>query len=665
MRILTSVTCFLLFSTVLFSQKNPIPREVRRSPELLSNYLTENAYTDRSKLDSLYGWVINNIAYDYDVIESTQPLEGESAADVLKKKKTVCNGYVDLLIEMLAYQNIRAVHIEGYTKDYDPDYPYILVSSDHAWLAVELNGEWKLADPTWDAGYIGQIPRKEKTYPKRWDRERTFGKEAKKQKWEKRIQVKKIAFDEKLKERDPYTDKIGFVRDTSLTNYLVPADTFLLTHLPEIPEWQLREHTISMEQFCHSKDTVRMALEAPEGDSLNYHAMIETFLGKNIVERWIHNAEHGFEYNPENHGVKAINYYNSVGIFLDTDLKKKISKYPDLATRPIWEELIQRSDTAIVHAKLALKQVKDMYKEENNYYKDSFKEEASAQKSIDKETERLNKDLEKLDVSIQTANDKIEKDLEYLAPRLSKYQIYRDRFQASELPESTSLSVEMQTILNGFDSLCGQTDSILDALKTYQDNSALQGVMDHIVEADYRNRYANACVSAFSIALASDIAEQDSLAVQQLQIARAVLVDSVNNELAPKELMNSVKEIERYIKLQLKEMQVLAENGKASNLSDYERMLWAKFHERVEKTQEALRNSLQHHSYIERNLSILSNGVEFVEESATTLEKTREKRDDHLFKELETSVERGKNMFTRIQTDATSWKKEMKNKMKE
>lgn len=657
--------CFLCSSGVLFAQKNPIPREVRKSPELLSNYLTKNATTERAKLDSLYHWVINNIDYDYDVVQSTQPLKGESAEDVLKKKEAVCTGYVELLIEMLAYQNIRAVQIEGYIRDYDPDYPYILISSDHAWIAVELNGEWKLADPTWDAGYIGQIPKKVKTYPKHWDRERTFSKEAKKSKWERKIRNKKTAFDEKLKERDPYTDKIGFIRDTSLTHYLVPADTFLLTHLPEIPEWQLRRHTISMEQFCHVKDSVRLALSTPEGDQLDCNAMIKAYLDKNIVERWLHNAEHGFDYNPSNHGVKAINYYNSVGIFLDTDLKKKIKKYPDLATRPIWEELIQRSDTAIVHSKLALKQVKELYKMDNSYYKKSFKQESTAQKSIDKETERLNKALEKLDDAIETANDKIESDLEYIAPRIEKNQIYRDRYQASQLPERTTVSLEMQTILGTFDSLCAQTDSILNSLKIFQDKSSMQGVMNHLMEADYRNRYANACVSAFSITLASNIAEQDSLAVEQLKLAQMVLADSVNYELAPKELMTSVKEIERFIKQQLKEMELLVENGKASNLTDYNRMFWAQFHERLENTQKALQNSLLHHGYIDRNLPVLKSGIGFVEESAKALEKTREKRDEHLFEELETTVERGKNLFTRIQTDASAWKKEMKNRLKD
>jgi len=665
MRTAITLLGILLISNVLFAQKNPIPREVRKSPELLSQYLTKNATTDRMKLDSLYGWVINNIDYDYDVIQSTQPLEGESAKDVLKKKETVCSGYVELLIEMLAYQNIRAVRIEGYTRDYDPDYPYILISSEHAWLAVELNGEWKLADPTWDAGYIGQIPKKVKTYPKRWERERTFDKEAKKQKWERKIRNKKAAFDDKLKEQDPYTDKIGFVRDTSLRNYLVPADTFLLTHLPEIPEWQLREHTISMDQFCHTKDSVALALSAPEGDRLDYKAMINSYMAKNIIERWLHNADQGFEFNPYNHGVKAINYYNSVGIFLDTDLKKKISKYPDLATRPIWEELIDRSDTTIVHAKLALKQVKELYKMDNNYYKVSFKQESKSQKSIEKETERLNKALEKLDETISVVNDKTEKELEYLAPRLSKYQIYRDRFELSQLPERESTSKEMQAILSSFDSLCAQTDSIITSLNSFQDNSSLQSVMDHLMEADYRNRYANACVAAFSIMLASNIAEQDSLAVQQLQLAQTVLEDSVSNELVPKELMGSVKEMERFIKLKLKEMEVLVENRKASNLTDYNRMFWAQFHERAEKTQEVLQNSLRHHAYIEQNLSVLNSGVGFVEESAKTLEKTREKRDEHLYKELETSVERGKNMFTTIQTDATAWKKEMKKRLKE
>ncbi len=663
--ILTTLLFFLVSSAALVAQKkDKIPRKVRTSPELLSNHLTRNCATTQSKVDSLYAWVINNIDYDYEEATSDNPLYGMSSKEILKKKETVCFGYADLLIEMLDYQGIKAMRIEGYTRDYDPDYEYVLASSDHAWVAIKINGEWKLADPTWDAGYIGRIPRKARTYPKRWTKEHTFKKEKKQRKWEAKIERKKKAFDEAEKEKDPYTDKIGFVRDTSYDYYLAPADSFILTHLPEIPEWQLREHTLSMDQFCQPKDSVRLALTDPHGETLNYNAKIANYMAKNIVEQWSHNADAGLAYNPENHSVVAINYYNYVGIFLDTDLKKRIKRLSDFAERPIWEDLIEKADTALVHAKLAQRQAKDLNKEERNFYKASFKAEATAQKTMNKYSEKLLKDVEDLQEDIDENNEKLADYADYANERLAKYQMLHDRFKEKGEPDATGRSEEFQKIIDAFDAKCAKADSAMDKFETYLYHSGLQGVMDHIVEAEYENRVANAYVSAFSIALASDISEHDSIAVRQLEFARAVMEDSVENELFPKDLMNAVKDIERFVKSQKKPLDELVEEGKAGDLSDYYRMFWAKYHQRLERCYEIMRKSSAHNQFLSRNLSVIEDGLDVVEASAKSLDDSRQKRDEHLYDNLEKSGERGKKLFSTIQTDLKDWKVEMKRRLK-
>lgn len=617
------------------------------------------------KLDSIYAWIISNIDYDYDVVTSSNPLHGQNSEQVLKKKETICFGYVELLVEMLDYQGIQATRIEGYTRDFDPDYDYTLISSEHAWVAIKINGKWELADPTWDAGYIGRIPKKVKTHPKRWTKDRTFKKEKKRVKWEKKIERKKKAFDDAQKGKDPYTGKIGFVRDTTYSHYLVHPDTFLLTHLPEIPEWQLREHTLSMDQFCQPKDSVRMALDDPQGDVLDFNSMISRYMNKSIIEQWQHNADEGIKYNPENHSVVAINYYNTVGVFLDTDLKKRIKKLSNIAERPIWEELIEKADTAIVHAKLALRQVKDLNKQERNYYKATFKAEATAQKAMVKHSEKLLKEVEDLQDDIKESNAKLDEYAQYTMERLGKYQLMRDRYEEKGKLDDSGRSEEMQKILDAFEAKCNTADSTMDAFDKLLSSSALQGVMNHIIEAEYENRVANAYVSAFSIAVSNDIAEHDSVAVRELELARMVLEDSVQNELFPKELMNSVKDLERFIKSQKKEMKMLAEEGKARNLEDYNRMFWATYHKRLERCKDIMLRARSRHIFLSNNLPIIEKGLDYVETSAKSLDDSRKKRDDHLYENLEKSAERGKKLFTTIQTDAKGWKTEMKRRLKD
>jgi len=654
-----------VIGAVQAQKKDKIPRKIRTSPELLSNYVTKNCTSDQMKADSIYCWIINNIDYDYDVVTSSNPLHGQTSEEVLKKKETICFGYAELLIEMLAYQGIEATRIEGYTRDYDPEYEYTLINSDHAWVAINLNGKWQLADPTWDAGYIGRIPRKEKTYPKRWTKDRTFKKEQKREKWEKKIKRKMKAFDEREKAKDPYTDKIGFVRDTSLKYYLAHPDSFILTHLPEIPEWQLREHTLRMDQFCQPEDSVRMALSKPLGDVINYNTMIDEYMGKSIIEQWQYNADKGIEYNPENHSVVAVNYYNIVGVFLDTELKKRIKKLSNIAERPIWEELIEKADTAIVHAKLAEKQTKELNKQERDFYKDSFKSEATSQKAMNKHAEKLLKEVEDLEEEIAESNEKLNDYAQYAGERLAEYQMYRDRFPEKGEPDASRRSEEMQKILDVFNAKCETADSTMDAFEEYLGASALQGVMDHIVEAEYQNRWANAYVSAFSIAVASDIAKHDSAAVHELELARMVLEDSVEAELFPRDVINSVKDIERYIKSQRKEMRELAEDGKAFNLDDYNRMFWAKYHQRLERCADIMGRSRSRNAFLATNLRVVEEGLDYVEASAKSLDDSREKRNEHLYENLEKEGERGEKLFKTIQTDAKAWKSEMKRRLKE
>lgn len=666
-RITLTIFTFLLLvsSTAQAQKKNKIPRKTRTSPELLSDYLTKECATDQTKVDSIYTWIINNIDYDYDEATSDNPLYGMSSKEILKKKETVCFGYADLLIEMLDRQGITATRIEGYTRDYDPDYEYTLATSDHAWVAILINGKWKLADPTWDAGYIGRVPRKVKTYPKRWTKERTFKKEQKQQKWEAKIARKKKAFDDVQKNKDPYTDKIGFVRDTTKEHYLVHSDTFLLTHLPEVPEWQLREHTLSMDQFCKPKDSVRVALLSPKGEVMDYRGKVDDYMSKNILEQWLHNADEGLRYNEENHSVVAVNYYNYVGVFLDTDLKKRIKRLSNFAERPIWEDLIDKADTSIVHAKMALKQSKAMIKEERNYYKASFKAEATAQKTMNKYSEKLLKDVDDLKESIKKNNEKLDDYAEYASQRLTKYQMMRDRFPQKGVPSGEGRSTEFQEIIDVFEAKCAKADSAMNAFEGFLYQSGLQGVMNHIVEAEYENRVANAYVSAFSIAVANDISQHDSIAVRELEFARKVMEDSVENELFPKEVMNAVKDIERYVKSQKKPLGALVEDGKASNLNDYYRMFWAKYHQRLERCFELMQKSGVHNQFLAQNLSVIKTGLDHVDISAKSLDDSREKRNEHLYENLEKSSERGKKLYTSIQTDMKSWKAEMKRRLKE
>ena len=211
---LRTVLLFVLlaFSAVTFSQKEEkLPKKTRTSVKLMTQHIIEGCSSERQKVDSIYAWITSNIDYDYKKTQNTNPFKYQTSEETLKSSTAICTGYVELMQEMLEAAGIKSEMIGGYTREDEPGYNEILFEEDHAWIAINIDNKWHLADPTWDAGYIGRIPKKEKTYPKNWTKERTFSTETKREKWEKKIEEKKEKFDQKISERDPYTGKIGFV----------------------------------------------------------------------------------------------------------------------------------------------------------------------------------------------------------------------------------------------------------------------------------------------------------------------------------------------------------------------------------------------------------------------------------------------------------------------
>jgi hypothetical protein len=130
---------------------------------ILANELVEaafieknrNRYSDQDPLDLteeeiielLYTYVIENITYDYDKIET---LEYDYIPDidvVLEDGTGICYDYSVLFASMLRSQNIPAKLVKGYT---------VNTNVYHAWNEVYLSSEeeWVVVDTTFDAYYL-------------------------------------------------------------------------------------------------------------------------------------------------------------------------------------------------------------------------------------------------------------------------------------------------------------------------------------------------------------------------------------------------------------------------------------------------------------------------------------------------------------------------------
>lgn len=131
------------------------PKAVCEHLNTLAYYLKGSGkYTEHEKARSIYTWVTHNIVYNHSIIE--QNLLGtrentlmQQAENVLAQRSGVCEGYANLYKALANQMGLNAEIVTGKVRRDDGQIPDI----GHAWVAIKLNNEWYLSDPTWGAGY--------------------------------------------------------------------------------------------------------------------------------------------------------------------------------------------------------------------------------------------------------------------------------------------------------------------------------------------------------------------------------------------------------------------------------------------------------------------------------------------------------------------------------
>jgi len=117
----------------------------------LTAQLIERYSTDAEKYRSIFAWITHNIAYDVVALKNPA-LKVTDAVGVIKKKKTVCQGYCNLFLNMCTAANIECVIIMGWSHEKLNIGKPLVAKPTHAWNAIKINNEWYVCDVTWAAG---------------------------------------------------------------------------------------------------------------------------------------------------------------------------------------------------------------------------------------------------------------------------------------------------------------------------------------------------------------------------------------------------------------------------------------------------------------------------------------------------------------------------------
>lgn len=410
---------FLLGGKILLGQEKieflKTPKEAQKDVKTLSTFLTQGLSDDSTKAAHIYQWVTHNIAYDYKAIESGKPLEYKSAGAVLKAKKTVCQGYSALLVQLLKNAGIDATTVEGYTPQFLSDSIPLIAVSDHEWVAFKIGKKWHLCDPTWDAGYIGRIPKykedlvkKEKRLLKREQKLAKITKEkrkkAKQRKWDKQDKKEE---EKAEKMRGDYKSNIGFVRFPSLEYFMADPDEFVQNHLPSQPEFQLREYPVSMEDFTRKTKNWDTILERKNGHPTDFETYVAEYSALNLNDKWIQVAKDGLKFNPANYSSMAVHHFNYLGLHLNDKFRKTFEIIEKDALHEQFPDLREINDSVAFYSKEAKKINKTSYgiskrivAGETKLFKVTDKEASSMIKKVlseqKKNISRLEKEKEKI-----------------------------------------------------------------------------------------------------------------------------------------------------------------------------------------------------------------------------------------------------------------------------
>ena len=256
----TSQTQFKKIDEAMLS----VPSQNENSIESLVKYIESKAQNNLEKARAAFCWIANNVAYDIRKFERDKPSNFEPEK-VFKKRIAVCAGFANLYQDLCKRMNIPCEMVSGYGKGYGFKKGQVLNESDHVWNAIKADSVWRLVDVTWASGSI-----------------------------------KKVLF------------LSTFKRAYEPKYFATKPEEFLLTHLPEVPMWQLIEHPVSLRSFTMDDSKIFEEIKKQKSPYFNYNDTIAKFLATETIQMGIDFGKMALRYNSHNPIPLAIGMLRNV-----------------------------------------------------------------------------------------------------------------------------------------------------------------------------------------------------------------------------------------------------------------------------------------------------------------------------------------------------------------
>ncbi len=125
-----------------------LEQEVPAAVAAMSDQIVGDETDPYTQVFLLHQWVARNISYDYTMLSSAPRVT--DSAGVLEIRRSVCEGYANLLRDLILAQGIPAMDCTNDALHGS----YALTTSGgeaHAHTEAYVNGRWVVMDPTWDS----------------------------------------------------------------------------------------------------------------------------------------------------------------------------------------------------------------------------------------------------------------------------------------------------------------------------------------------------------------------------------------------------------------------------------------------------------------------------------------------------------------------------------
>ncbi len=140
----------------------------------LSLNLTKELTSEVAKARAIYRWICTNIQNDnkyFKLSERTKAKLGYDSPEyrtwsrrkfqkvmdrLVRKKKTICNGYSYLFHELAFHAGLQASIINGYSRTSKLNIGKTKPVPNHSWNTVLIDDQWYFIDATWGSGFTDE-----------------------------------------------------------------------------------------------------------------------------------------------------------------------------------------------------------------------------------------------------------------------------------------------------------------------------------------------------------------------------------------------------------------------------------------------------------------------------------------------------------------------------